>query len=465
MISNFFKKQIKIVSPEVLKSSFNINSPGIIGKNIPNTFLNNIKNPDFKDKFREQLENTIDTNGFTPFMHVIESNAYSIPDLLYILHTAEPDNYSWLKLGAQNNNGDTAFMIALKMIETNILQEKPKYLNFLQRFVKINPSIINLGAKNKQGMTAFDIATMLDIESIKNYISENYEEFDTTQSGSENPNIPTLNPTPNDFINLSISDDTTGTNLITNQEIPVKKYLIDGIEQIEEEGTEEYVQERFVSDENGRPKRDEFGKFIKEKKIIPAVPKKELIISNDKTDLIVFKLGENFYLSKRSLFNNRLINNSTLYECNTVTTGHKPTKEMVNQDVKLFNIKKIGVPSNAILFKYLSFILNKKYNMFVIEDTDKRAISVVSKYIYDSLGTSSIVSVVSAAHCQEGQDTQIAKLKIINYTFTKEISGGKKIKKNNKKTKKNYRRKTLKRKNKKTHKKTHKKLHKKSLKK
>jgi hypothetical protein len=129
-----------------------------------------------------------------------------------------------------------------------------------------------------------------------------------------------------------------------------------------------------------------------------------------------------------------------------VTTGHKPTKEMVNSDVKLFNIKKIGIPSNPILFKYLSFVFNKKYNIFHIEDTDKRAVSVVSKYIYDSLDTQAIVSVVSAAHCQEGQDTQIAKLKIINYTFSNETIGGKKYKRYNKKTKKNKKRKTLKKK-------------------
>jgi len=440
MLSSFLKKPINKVSPEILISSLYINNPGIIGKNINNTFLYYIKNT----KFREQLENIIDTNGFTPFMHVIESNSYSPFDLLYILHLAEEDDYSWLKLNVQNNNGDTAFMIALKMVETNILDIQPKYLNFLQRFVKINPSIINLGAKNKQGLSAFDIAVMLDIESIKNYISENYEEFDTTQSGSEAPMIPSFTPTQSDFETLNIPDDTMGTNLITGQEISIKKYLVDGIEQIEEEGNEEIVQERFVMDQNGKVKRDEFGKFVKEKKIIPASPGKELIISQDKTDLIVFKLGENFYLSKRSILGNRLINNSTFYECNRVTTGHKPTKEMVNPDVQLFNIKKIGIPSNPILFKYLSFILNKKYNMFEIVDTDKRAVSVVSKYIYDSLGTQSIVSVVSAAHCQEGQDTQIAKLKIINYTFTHETIGGKKYKRYNKKTKKNKKRKTLK---------------------
>jgi hypothetical protein len=336
MLSSFFKKPIKKVSPEVLISGLNINNPGIIGKNINNTFLNDIKNI----KFREQLENIIDTNGFTPFMHVIEINSYSPFDLLYILHLAEEDDYSWLKLNVQNNNGDTAFMVALKMVELNILQTQPKYINFLQRFVKIDPLIINLGAKNKQGFSAFDIATMLDIESIKNYISENYEEFDTTQSGSEAPMIPSLTPTPSDFENLNISDDTMGTNLITGQEISIKDYLVNGIEQIEQEGIPERIREDFVKGEDGKVRRDENGKYLKEKKITPAVPPMELIISQDKSDLIVFKLGENFYLSKRSIFGNRLVNNSTLYECNRVTTGHKPTKEMVNSEVKLFNIKR-----------------------------------------------------------------------------------------------------------------------------
>jgi hypothetical protein len=439
MLSNFFKKPIKKVSPEILISDLNIDKPGIIGKNISNTFLYDIKDT----KFREQMENIIDTDGFTPFMHVIESNFYNVASLLYILHLAEDDNYSWLKLNVQNNNGDTAFMLALKMVEANILQSQPKYLNFLQRFVKINPSIINLGAKNKQGMSAFDIATMLDIESIKNYISENYEEFDTTTSGSEAPIIKSFTPSSTDFENLNISDDTTGTNLITGQEISIKQYLVDGIEQIEQEGTPERIREEFVQ-EDGKRKRDENGNYLKERKIIPAVPAMEVIISQDKSDLIVFKLGENFYLLKRSILGNRLVNNSTLYECNTITTGHKPTKEMVNPDVKLFNIKKIGIPSNPILFKYISLILNKRYNMFLIEDTDKRAVSVVSKYIYDTLGTQAIVSVVSAAHCQEGQDTQIAKLKIINYTFTQETMGGKKYKKYKKKTIKNKRKKTSK---------------------
>lgn len=341
------------------------------------------------------------------------------------------------------------------MQEEGIIEKKPKYLNFLQRFVKINPSIINLAAKNNQGLTAFDIATMLNIDSIKNYISENYEDLDTSQSGSDTPDIKSLPPTSADFVSLNISDDTTGINLITRQEIPVKQYLIDGIEQIEEEGREERIQERMVSDANGKLKRDESGKPLKEKIVIPAYPAKERIIAQDKTDLIAFKLGESFYLSKRSILSNRLVNNSTLYECNTVTTGHKPTKEMVIPDSKIFNIKIIGVPSNPIFFKYLSFILNKRYNMFEIVNTDKKAVSMVSKYIYDTLGTQAIVSVVSAAHCQEGQDAQLAKLNIINYTFTAETSGGKKTykkkyRKYNKKTTKKYNKKTLRKKNKKT---------------
>jgi hypothetical protein len=455
MLSSFFKKPVQKVSPEALKRMFFIENPGIIGKNIPDTFLNNINDSVYKKKFRELMENTIDTNGFTPFMHIIESNVYGIADLMYILYIAEPENYSWLKLNFQNNNGDTAFMIALKMQEEGIIEKKPKYLNFLQRFVKINPSIINLAAKNNQGLTAFDIATMLNIESIKNYISENYEDLDTSQSGSDSPDIKSLTPTSADFVSLNISYDTTGINLITRQEIPVKQYLLDGIEQIEEEGREERIQERMVSDANGKLKRDESGKPLKEKIVIPAYPAKERIIAQDKTDLIAFKLGESFYLSKRSILTNRLVNNSTLYECNTVTTGHKPTKEMVIPDSKIFNIKIIGVPSNPIFFKYLSFILNKKYNMFEIVNTDKKAVSMVSKYIYDTLGTQAIVSVVSAAHCQEGQDAQLAKLNIINYTFTSETIGGKKsykkkYRKYNKKTTKKYNKKTLRKKNKKT---------------
>lgn len=437
-----------ILQKKAMFNNFKIDRPGIIAPTDDynkDTFLQMIKD----ERVQKSMTNKVDENGYTVFMHVINV-PYFWTALIYILNLAKEKNYSWLNLGFQNKRGNTALMEAISMLDEYPAQDKPNYCKFLKAFLKIDPGITNLGAKNKDGVTAFDMLNILDLEELKNYISTTYPEFDTTQSSDEPQDIPDKRVTEEDSISINISNDDTGINIENQQEIPVKKYLIDGIEQMQEDAIPESTRTKFVQGEDGRPKKDENGKFIKETQIIEAIPAKEEIISTDKSDLIVFKSRENYFFAKRSYFTNKQINNSTFYECTSISPGGLPAKGTINPESKILNLKKFGIPTNPILFEYLSFILNKKYNMFEIVDTDTKFQAIVSKYIYDSLDNPYPPSIVSASHCQSGTDTTVAKLKVVTYNFVTE--GGKKSTKN--KRKKYSKKRTNKRTNKRTKKTT-----------
>ena len=118
-------------------------------------------------------------------------------------------------------------------------------------------------------------------------------------------------------------------------------------------------------------------------------------------DNIVICYGDNkYFFTQRSVLFNQL-NDSTIYPCRE-DSGVIPEKNIMG-DIPLYNIKNVGLLLNACDMSDLWE--NSKGQLFVYKETNIKFPTFVSYNVLQGGDW------VSALHCQEGQESNVGKIK------------------------------------------------------
>ena len=149
-------------------------------------------------------------------------------------------------------------------------------------------------------------------------------------------------------------------------------------------------------------------------------------IHSNKEDNIAFKVGENYYLTNKSIIKTMINlgeNDNALYygcSCEIKDDWTRPeTWAMLDQVVVnnpiYFHIQHLGLPIRYVLFKDILAVLESDMQIFCVEKPNNSV--VIPSFASDNVLNHGIGS-MSGVHCQDGQSDTIYQIKKIKLRFS-----------------------------------------------